>query len=116
MRDCGRAFDLGHQDGVGARPRDGRNVGLAPRGAESIAANDNLALAVGLALRRQYDVRARGLLGVRRDRILEVEDQGVGRQGPCLLQRARVGARHIEHTAARTNGGHVTAPRKRGGL
>ena len=49
----GRALDLGHQDRVGARAGDRRDIGLAPRRAEPVAADDDLALAVGLALGRR---------------------------------------------------------------
>ena len=50
VRDLGGAFDLGHQDGIGARRGDGGDVGLAPGRAEPVAADGDLALAVGLAL------------------------------------------------------------------
>ena len=45
-------------------------------------------------------------LRVGRDRILEVEDDGVGRQGARLLDGAGIRSRHVEHAAARTDG-HV---------
>jgi hypothetical protein len=98
------AFDLGHQDRVGTRLGDRLDVGLAPRCAEPVAADGDLALAVGAALGRQHDVGARGFLGLGRHGVLEVEDQRIGRQGPGLLQRACVGARHIEDAAARADG------------
>ena len=107
---CVGALDLGHQDRIGAGLGDRRDVGLAPRRAEPVAADGDLALAVGAALGRQHDVGARGFLGLGRHGVLEIEDQRVGRQGPGLLQRARVGARHIEDAAARTDGLRHVAP------
>src|SRR5262249_58549380 len=46
------------------------------------------------------DLRPCRRLGVGRDRILEVEDHAIGRRRLRLLQRARVGTRHVQHAAA----------------
>ena len=63
------------------------------------------------AVDRVRDLLARRRLGVGRDRILEVEDDGVGRQRARLLDRAGVRSRHVEHAAARTDG-HGKAPNR----
>ena len=54
-------------------------------------------------LDRLGNLLARGLLGVGRDRIFEVENDAVGGKRFCLLQRAGVGARHVKDAAARTD-------------
>src|SRR5204862_3351025 len=88
--------------------------GLAPRRAASVAADGDLALAVGLAPGGGHDVGAGGLLGVGRDGVLEVEDQRIGRQAARLLERTGIGARHVEDAAARTNGlRHEALPKPR---
>ena len=46
---------------------------------------------------------ARVGLGLGRDRILEVEDDGVDRQRAGLFDGAGVGSGHVEHAAARTD-------------
>ena len=47
---------------------------------------------------------ARQLLGVRRHRVLEVEDDAVDGERLGLFERAGIGARHVEHAAARSDG------------
>ena len=57
-----------------------------------------------LFLGSSNDVGARRFLGVGRHSVLEIEDQGIRRQGLRFFKRARVGTRHIEYAAARSNG------------
>ena len=55
-------------------------------------------------LDRLADLPARALLGLGRDRILQIEDHGIDRQRARLLDGAGVGSRHVEHAAARSDG------------
>ena len=93
--------DLRHQDGVGLGIACCKDVLRSPGRLERIDADDDLACAIAAALHRGTDLVARPRFLVRRDGVLEVEDQRVGGKGPGLLQRAFVGAGHIEHAPAR---------------
>ena len=103
------ALDLGQQDRVGTGPRHGAEIGVAPGGVEAVDAHDQLAPGIGVALlQRLEDLLAPVALGVGGDRVLEVEDDAVGRQGAALLQGPGIGARHVQHAAAGADGGgHV---------
>ena len=59
------------------------------------------------------DLFAGERLGVGRHRILQIEDQRVGGKRARLFQCAGVRARHIEHAAARADGGHDRSPEGR---
>jgi hypothetical protein len=54
-------------------------------------------------LERSDHLRLRRLLGGRRNGILEVENDSVHGKRARLLDGAGVGARHVEHAAARPN-------------
>ena len=95
---------LRQQDRIGRGRRRGGEIGRAPRRVEPVDADDELARAVAAGLDRIADLRARRLLGIRCHRVLEVEDQRVGGERLGLLQRAGVGARHVEDAAPRTHG------------
>ena len=69
---------------------------------DAVDADKHLAIAEAAGLDRVGDLPAGLLLGVGRDRVLEIEDHAVDREGLGLLQRAGVGARHVEHAAAWT--------------
>jgi len=108
-----RGRDLGHQDHVGARRRRGREIVGEPRRVEAVDAHEHLAAAEAAGLDGLGDQPACLGLGVGRDRVLEVEDDGVDRQGLGLLHGAGVRSRHVEHAAARANR-HVLSPEWRG--
>ncbi len=104
--------DLGHDHGRGAGRGHGPQVVGVPGRADAVDADGHLALAVaagggGLA----HPVAGLGL-GVGGHGVLEVEDEGVGRQRGGLLQRPLVGAGHVQHAAAGPERGvdrrHVT--------
>ncbi len=97
-----RLRDLGHQDDVRARVVDHVDVGEPMLGVEAVDADRDLARAEAAGLDRRPHLLARVGLGLRRDRILEVQDDGVDRQRAGLFDGAFVGSRHIESAAART--------------
>ena len=97
------ALDLGDQDGVGAGARRRGEIRMAPGRRQPVHPDDRLARAVAPCLDRRADLLARARLGIGRDRVLEVEDQGIGRQAPRLLERPRVGAGHVQHAATGTD-------------
>ena len=95
---------------LGTRMASGATLGRraqvvhAPGGLDGVDADDELAPPVAAALHGRADVVARRDLAFGRDGIFQVEDQRVGRKRLRLFQRALVGARHVEHAAARTDG------------
>ena len=80
MRDRRAAFGLGQQDRIGAAGNHGIEVGIGQAGVERIHAHDELrpVRRAGVLL----EIGERGLpragLAVRRNRVLEVEDQRIG--------------------------------------
>ena len=82
----------------------GRQVVGVPGRIDAVDANEHLARAETAGLDRGGDLSARRLLGVGRDRILEVENDAVGGKSFRFLQGAGIGARHVKHAAARANG------------
>ena len=85
-----------------AAPRRARSS--SPHGVSSALMRiDHFARAVAARLHGGADLLARRGLGVGRDRVLEVEDQRVGGKRLGLLERAGVGAGHVEHAAARAD-------------
>src|SRR5262245_66692881 len=73
-----------------------------PRGLDAVDANEDLARAETPGFDCVCHFLARILLGLRRNRILEVEDHTIDRQCLCLFERTDIRARHIEDAAART--------------
>ena len=108
--DVGAAAGLRQQDGIGRRRHRRIEVGLAPGRIERVDADDQFARAIAARLDRGADLVARDDLGVGGDGVLQIEDQRIGGNGLGLLQRAGVGARHVEHAAARTDR-HGSGPR-----
>ena len=96
----GRAFDLGQQHGVGAGGGEGARVVQSPRRVQRVDARHAFASAVAAGLQGGRHLRARLWLGVGRDRVLQVQDQHVGIQASGLVERAGVGAGHVERGAA----------------
>ncbi len=85
----------------------GDQIVLRPGGGWAVDAQQDLAAAITALLERGEHLGASRLLGIGRDRVLEIEDQPVGGQGAGLVERARVGSRHIENGTTRANGrGH----------
>ncbi len=66
--------------------------------------------AVAAALHGGADLLAGDLLGIRRHRVLQIEDQRVGGQGLRLVERPLVGTGHIEHAATQAEIGHGEFP------
>ena len=98
-------FDLGQQDGARTRRGHGREVGVAPGRVQAVDPDHELAAAVSRLGGQRVPDRVPTLrLGVGDDRVLEVEDQRVGRELATLLERPRVRARHVEDAAAGADG------------
>jgi hypothetical protein len=81
-------------------PSGSINVIDPPRGVEPIDAHDYLARAETTRFGRGHALQPRALLGIRRNPILEVEDNGVAGQRLCLLPCPGIVTRHVEHAAA----------------
>ena len=116
--DIGGTLDLGHQDGVGARRGDRRDVGLAPGRGEPVAADRDLALAVGLALGRRHDV-GRAPLPWRRAPRRPRGRRSAHRPAGSGPSRARACWRPAYRGRCGADGRSVTSerlPGKRGGL
>jgi len=107
-RGVGRHFR--HDDGVRRGVRGGGQIVGMPRRVDAVDADHHLAMTETAGLHRVAHLLARRLLGVGRDRVLEVEDDAVDGQRLGFLQRAGIRARHIEYAAARTDG-HCNCPR-----
>ncbi len=98
--DVARLGNLGHQDRIGGDAHGRPQVVHAPRRLDGIGANDELAPPVAAGLHRRADAGARRRLRLGRNGILQIEDQRIGGKRLRLLERALVGARHIEDAAA----------------
>ncbi len=89
-------FNLGQQHAVQRQPPGQIEIGRAIGGAD---AQDQLTPApVGGEC--GGDAGARRVLRFGRDRVFEVEDHAIDRQGPRLFERAGLVAGHIEHRPA----------------
>ena len=84
------AGNFRNQNAVGFRLAGHRDVVDPPRRIQRVDADQDLALAEAAFGDRLRDLVARHGLGVRRHRILEVEDDAVGGQVTGLFQRPRV--------------------------
>ena len=96
--------DFGNEDGVGHGVDGGIEIVGMPGRVDAVDADEDLAAAEAAGFHRGGHLLARRLLGVGRHRIFEIENDAVGGQRFRLLQRAGIGARHIEDAAARTDG------------
>ena len=96
--------DLRHQDRVGRGMSGGGEIVGVPGRIDAVDPDEHLARAEAAGLHGIHHLPPRGFLGVRRHRVLEIEDDAVGGKGLGLLQRAGIGAGHIEHAAARADG------------
>jgi hypothetical protein len=105
--DVAGVLHLGNQDGVRGRTRSRQDVGGSPRRFERVRPDDDLAPAIAALLDDRADFLPGFDLGVGRDRVLKIEDQGVGRQRSRFLQCTVVGAGHIENAASGTDRGHA---------
>jgi hypothetical protein len=99
---------LRNQHRVGFGLGDGVEVLQPPLRIESVDAYHNLASAEAAGGNCVRHLRPSGDLALGCNGILEVEDDGIDRQGARLLDGAGIGARHVEYTPARTDG-HVEA-------
>lgn len=96
--------DLGHKDRVGTGCAGLVHVLSAPGRFDAIDPDDDFTLAEAAVTNGVADKLACGVLGLRRDGVLQVEDQGVGGQACRLFQGTRVGARHVQHASSGTDG------------
>ena len=78
------------------------DVGEPLLGVEAVDADHDLAGTEAAGLDRRPHLLARVALGLGRDRVLEVQDDRIDRQGAGLFDGAVVASRHIESAAART--------------
>ena len=88
MDDRRAAFRLRQQDRIRLRRHDGVEVGVGQAGRDAVDAHQQ-ARALRLRHRRlekRRRARARGVLAVGRDRILEVDDHGVGAARERLVE------------------------------
>src|SRR5262249_62143742 len=99
-----RRCDLRHQNRVRRGMHSGSDVRGEPGRVDAVDANEKLALAETARLDGLRDLRARRFLGVGSDGVLEIEDETVGGERLCLLERAQVRTGHVQHAAARTDG------------
>ena len=96
MKECRSALGLRQHDGVGSRLHNGIEIGIDEAGREPVDAHAE-ERAFGFARGRLEESRracARLPLAVRRNRVLEVDDDGVGAAGERLVELlATVGRR-----------------------
>src|SRR5262249_14541929 len=95
---------------VGRSAGGGDEVARMPGRINAVHSNKDFASAEAARLHCIGHLLTRRLLRFGRDRILEVENHAIGRQRFRLLERAGIGTRHIEHTAARTDRHCVRPP------
>ena len=79
---------------------DGREVVVVPLGADAVDPDGQLAVAVLAGADGGADALAGLRLGVGGDGVLEVEDERVGVDALGLLERALVGAGHVQDGAS----------------
>ena len=95
---------LRHQDGIGVRLRRHLQVLHAPGRVEAVDADHQFAPAIAPGLHGGRHLGAGLRLGIGRHRILEVEDQRIGVERLGLLERALIGAGHVENAASGSQG------------
>ena len=106
-REVLHAGNLGNQDAVGPGLAGHGDVVDPPRRIQRVDADQDLALAETPGRDGLGDLVARQRLGLRRDGILEVEDDAVGGEVPRLFQRPRIRTGHEQQAAARADHGLV---------
>ena len=105
-------LDLGQQHAIGTGSADGGQIVEDPWRVGAVGTDEYLALPIAAGPDGIADLVAGRLLGVRGNRILKVEDQGVGGQGFRFFEGAGVRARHVECASARSSfDGHESSPR-----
>ena len=84
---------------------------MAPSGVERVDAQDQLARGIPARRQRRRYGGPGVLLRLRRDRVLEIENQAIGRQGTRLFEGAGVGTGHEQHGTARAGQSAHRKPR-----
>ncbi|MNT80137.1 hypothetical protein D3C72_2195630 [compost metagenome] len=84
---------------------NGAHVVRAPGGVQRVDAHDAFPVAIAAFAQGGGDLLAGQGLGVGRHRVFQVQDQGVRVQRSRLVQRAGIGAGHVEDGAAGSDGG-----------
>jgi hypothetical protein len=105
-----RVGDLRDEDRIGRGLYGGIEVVDRPGCLEPVDAYEHFARAEPARLDGLDHLIARGLLGLGRHRVLEIEDDAVDRQPARLLDGASIAAGHVEHAAARTHGHAAKLP------
>ena len=86
-----RTLDLGQQDGVGPGAGHRGQVGVAPGRIQPVDPDDQLAPGIGVPVFQRRDDALPPLpLGVGRHRVLQVEDQPIGRKLTALFHGTRI--------------------------
>ena len=101
QHDPAGTVDLGEQNCIRRGGDRGFQVRLAPRRVSAVHAHDHFAGPEAAFAHCLHDLCPRRDLGVRRDRILEIEDDRVRGQLARLCERLRIGTGHIEHATTR---------------
>ena len=90
VSDVGGAVNFGYQDRIGACSDSLFYVVVAPRGVQSVDADNDFTLAEATIFDGGADLGAGEVLGFGGDGVFKVEDQGVGGLGRGLFKRAGV--------------------------
>ena len=97
-----RALHLRQQHPVAFHYRHRLQVVGTPGPVQAVGTDQNFAHAVAALFECGGNLAARGGLGIRCDRVFEIEDQPIGGQHAALFHGAVVGPRHVENGSART--------------
>ncbi len=95
--------DFRNKDGIGRRFGSRKQIVRTPRRFKRVWPNDQLAPAISTVLDHTADFFPRLVLGFRRNRILQVEDQRICSDRLGLFQSPVIGPRHVKNTAAWTD-------------
>src|SRR5262249_37025267 len=93
-----------HQNDVGCRMCSSVKIIGMPRRVDTVDPDEDFTGAEPARLDSIDDLMARGLLGIRRNRILKIENHAIGRQRPCFIQRPSMGPGHVQHPAPWADG------------
>jgi len=96
-------FDLGQDNPISAARRHRDQIVAAPRRVQPIDPDQDFTTAIAAFRQRRGNIGSRLILSVRRDRVLQIEDKSVRRQGTAFLQGAWVRSRHVKSGTARAN-------------